>query len=127
MKYTKESIRELLIEAIHSKNKAINHLNTNLNNEELLNTLVEIATDDYSNDARMEASFWISKFDKDLLKNIEQKLLIIQQEELDSIACHIFIALGKIKSKKGLEYLIEKRIKPDKYWEAEALKYYFDK
>lgn len=86
--------------------------------------MIEFAVDDYSGDARMEAAYWISRFDTILLKNVEKDLLRIQEDELDSIACHILVALGKIKSKEGLKFLIEKRIEPEMYWESQALKYY---
>lgn len=43
--------------------------------------------------------YWISKYNLELLKEVEGSLLQIQKDELDSISRHIFIALGKIKSK----------------------------
>ncbi len=125
MDLNKDSIRCLLIDSVHSKNDAKDFFARNLNNSELLNILVEIAVDDYSGDARMEAAYWISKFDTTLVKNIEKDLLSIQEDELDSIVCHILVALGRIKSKEGLKFLIEKRIEPEMYWESQALKHYF--
>lgn len=121
----KDNIRKLLIKSVHSDKNATECLKTNLNNNYLLHILKDISIDDYSGDARMEASYWISQFNNDLLYGIEEDLLRIQQDELDSIACHAFIALGKIQSKKGLEYLIYKRIKPELHWEGVALEYYF--
>lgn len=125
MDLNKDNIRCLLIDSVYSKNDAKDFFAKNLNNSELLNILVEIAVDDYSGDARMEAAYWISKFDTILLKNIEKDLLSIQEDELDSIVCHILVALGRIKSKEGLKFLIEKRIEPEMYWESQALKHYF--
>ncbi|MCT8976981.1 hypothetical protein N4T77_10235 [Clostridium sp. CX1] len=122
--YNKDKIRELLINSVHGAKEVNEFFNINLSNEELLKILIEIASDDYSNDARMEACYWISNFDIELLKMIESDLLKIQEDELDSIACHILIALGKIKSKEGLKYLIEDRIQSNLYWEAQALKYH---
>ncbi|HCC07588.1 MAG TPA: hypothetical protein DEP72_05455 [Clostridiales bacterium] len=124
--FEKDKIRELLIDSVHSKDDAKDFFTGNLESPKLLNTLVEIAIDDYSGDARMEASFWISKFETSLLKNIEEKLIKIQCDELDSIACHAFISLARIKSKDGLKYIIDKRIEPEMFWEAEALKIYFE-
>lgn len=74
----------------------------------------------------MTASYWISNFTENLLLTIEDKLLILQEYELDNISVHAWIALGKIKSKKGLIYLIEKRISPKLSWEAEALKHHLN-
>lgn len=125
MDLNKDRIRCLLIDSVHSKTDAKDFFEKNLNSSALLNILVEFAIEDYSGDARIEASYWISKFDIILLKNIEKDLLKIQNDELDSIAGHIIVALGRIKSKKGLKYLIEKRIEPEMYWESQALKYYF--
>ena len=119
-----ETLRELLIKSVHSDSAAREFFESNLGNQEILNLLVECARDDYSNDARMEASYWISNFDIDCLKTVENKLLEIQKDELDSIACLIFVALGKLKSKEGLRYLIESRIAPVLHWEAEALKHH---
>ena len=124
--FDKNTIRELLIDSVHSKNQAKDFFNSKLTNKELLDVLVEIAIDDYSGDARMEASYWSSKFEPELLKNIEGQLLKIQSDELDNIACHAFVALARIKSKDGLRYIIDKRIEPEMYWESEALKLYME-
>ena len=121
----KDMIRNLLIKSVHSDKMAIEFLKANLNNKYLLQTLKEIAIDDYSGDARMEASYYISQFNNDLLCEIEDDLLILQKDDLDSIACHAFIALAKIESKEGLQYLIHNRIKPELHWEGTALEYYF--
>lgn len=125
MDLSKDRIRFLLIDSVHSKTDAKDLFANNLNNSELLNILIEFAVDDYSGDARMEAAYWISRFETILLKNVEKELLRIQEDELDSIACHILVALGRIKSKEGLKFLIEKRIEPEMYWESQALKYYY--
>ncbi len=125
MDLNKDRIRDLLIDSVHSKIEAKDFFVKNLNNSELLNILVEFAVDDYSGDARMEAAYWISKFDITLLESIENDLLRIQEDELDSIVCHILVALGRIKSKEGLKFLIERRIEPEMYWESQALKHYF--
>ena len=124
MDLSKDRIRGLLIDSVHSKIDAKDFFEKNLNNSKLLDVLIEFAVDDYSGDARMEAAYWISRFETILLKNVEKDLLKIQEDELDNIACHILVALGKIKSKEGLKFLIEKRIEPEMYWEAQALKYY---
>ena len=75
MKYEKDHLRELLINSIHSENNAKDFFERNLDNGELLKLLINIAFDDYSNDARMESAFRISKFDKNVLINHEIDLL----------------------------------------------------
>ncbi len=124
--YNIDKIRELLIDSIHSRNDAKAFFSKELMNNEILESLLSIVIEDDSNDARMEASYWISKFEVDLLKKHEGILLQIQKDELDSVACHSFMALAKIKSKMGMMYIIEKRLKSEYYWESEALKLYLN-
>ncbi|WGU92395.1 hypothetical protein QJQ58_17610 [Paenibacillus dendritiformis] len=124
--YDKDLIRDLLIDSTHSIQEANTFFQERLNDKVLLDILVDFALDDYSSDASMTASYWISNFTENLLLTIEDKLLILQEYELDSISVHAWIALGKIKSKKGLIYLIEKRISPKLSWEAEALKHHLN-
>jgi len=119
----KDKIRELLIDDVHSDVDARRYFEQNLSNKELLDMLVDFAIDDYSSDASMTAAYWISRFSKELLYGIENRLLELQTNELDNIAVHILVALGKIKSKDGLKYLIEKRIAPRLGWEAEPDKF----
>lgn len=122
----KDNLRELLIDALHSSEDANRYFEENLTNKRLLDILIEFADDDYSSDASMSAAYWISRFSNELLHGVEDKLLELQSNELDNIVVHILVALGKIKSKSGLKYLIENRIAPKLYWEAEALKHYFE-
>ncbi|WP_374017321.1 hypothetical protein ABU162_24650 [Paenibacillus thiaminolyticus] len=123
-KYDTNHIRKLSINSTHSIPEANTFFQERLNDKALLDILVEFALDDYSSDASMTASYWISNFSENLLVTIEEQLLILQEYEMDNISVHAWIALGKIKSKKGLIYLIEKRISPKLSWEAEALKHY---
>ena len=44
---------------------------------------------------------------------------------LDSVVVHIMMALAKIKSQKGIQIIIEKRVLPVLYWEGKALEEYF--
>ncbi|WCF09247.1 hypothetical protein NDS46_04925 [Paenibacillus thiaminolyticus] len=122
--YDNKHIRNLLIDSTHSIPEANTFFEERLNDKALLDILVDFALDDYSGDASMTASYWISKFSENLLVTIEDQLLILQDYELDNISVHAWIALGKIKSKKGLIYLIEKRISPKLSWEAEALRHH---
>lgn len=126
MSFDKDEIRELLIKSAHSNEDSKFFLKNNLSDDGLLCLILDIAADDDSNDARMEAAYWIKQFDVKMLSKHEAMILELQKDELDSVACPAMIALGRIKSKKGLEYLISDRIAPELYWEAEALKLYFD-
>lgn len=126
MAYDQEILRNLLIEYLHSKKEAKEFFENRLNDDKLLNELLRLVDQDYSGDVRMGAAYWISQFNIELLKKVEDSLLRSQEDELDSVACPIMVALGRIKSMAGLKYLIEKRILPESYWEAIALKHHLD-
>lgn len=46
-------------------------------------------------------------------------------DEWDSVAVHIMVALSRIKSSKGIEKIIKNRIKPVLGWEGRCLEIYF--
>lgn len=91
-----------------------------------MGVLFDLLENEESGDVRIGAAYWISKFDTELLKLNEIKLLSLMTDELDNISCHIFMSLAKIKSKKGMLYLIDSKIEPDMYWEAQVLKDYIE-
>ncbi|WP_226002960.1 hypothetical protein [Paenibacillus sp. BJ-4] len=122
--YEKNVVRELLIDSTHGKQKAKAYFEERLDDKLLLDLLVEFALDDYSTDASMTASYWISQFSEDLLRGIEENLLVLQQYELNSISVHALVALGKIQSTRGLRFLLENKIAPKLHWEAVALEYH---
>lgn len=121
-----EEVYELLIAETGNDGTAREFFNSNLENDHIFEVLIKTALESESGDARMNAAYWISKFDTELLKEYEKELLVLQGDEWDSVSCHILVALGKIKSKDGLKYLLEKKIKPKLFWESEALKYYLE-
>ena len=57
--------------------------------------------------------------------NVEQILIDLLNVNLDSVVVHIMMALAKIKSQKGIQIIIEKRVLPVLYWEGKALEEYF--
>lgn len=89
--YIRDNVRELLICTVMSNNSVEwEYFNNHLDDPSLLIMLIEIAKDDYSGDARMQAAYWISKFDIQILSKVETDLLILQNDELDSISCVMF-------------------------------------
>ena len=56
-----------------------------------------------------------------LLRNYEDDLLRLQAEQWESLADHAIVALAKLRSKKGLMFLIEKRLSPKLPWESKIL------
>lgn len=121
-------VMEHLIETLHKNTKSTSekYFQNYLNDENMINTLFDILENEESGDVRIGAAYWISKFDTELLKLNEIKLLSLMTDKLDNISCHIFMSLAKIKSKKGMLYLITSKIEPDMYWEAQVLKDYVE-
>lgn len=121
-------INDLLIKSIHSNKEAEEYFEQNLNNRNLYYMLLEIIKNidlELISDIHLEATYWISMFNSDFIKETEDELLNLIEIELDSIVCPIMVALSKIKSKKALNFIIERRLKPEKYWEAISLENYF--
>lgn len=91
-KYIEEIIRELLIWALHSSNKANEFFINRLNDSELLEKLLYILLDeseDYSNDARIAAAHYIGKFDESLLKKHKDEILYALTYEIHAL--HPFV------------------------------------
>lgn len=120
-----EDLKDLLIKSIYSDVKAKDYFFGNLCNETLFVDLISIVRNSDSDDARMEAAFYISQFDTKIITKSEAELLLLMDDELDSIAVHIMVALSRIKSPLALKKIINERIKPNMYWEACALENYF--
>lgn len=121
-------VMEHLIETLHKNTKSTSekYFQNYLNDRNMINILFDLLENEESGDVRIGAAYWISKFDTELLKLNEIKLLSLMTDELDNISCHIFMSLAKIKSKKGMLYLITSKIEPDMYWEAQVLKDYVE-
>ena len=117
-------IEELLIKSVHSNKEAEAFFLTNLQNEELFYVILEIVEKSTFGDARMEGAYYLSKYDENILKQEEGRLLLLLDDELDSVAVHIMIALSRMGSLRGLEKIIKNRIKPILEWEAQALENY---
>lgn len=121
-------VMEHLIGTLHKNTKSTSekYFQNYLNDRNMINILFDLLENEESGDVRIGAAYWISKFDTELLKLNEIKLLSLMTDELDNISCHIFMSLAKIKSKKGMLYLITSKIEPDMYWEAQVLKEYIE-
>ena len=128
MDINKIIVMEHLIGTLHKNTKSTSEMyfQSYLNDENMLGVLFDLLENEESGDVRIGAAYWISKFDTELLKLNEIKLLSLMTDELENISCHIFMSLAKIKSKKGMLYLIDSKIEPDMYWEAQVLKDYIE-
>jgi hypothetical protein len=58
--YGRDEIYPYLIQSLHSSRTAEDFFRGHLDEEALLATLIEIALNDESDDARMKAAFWVS-------------------------------------------------------------------
>lgn len=120
------NIENILIGAIHSDSDAVAFLKDNLMNLELFEEILSIVEDEEQCDARLGGAFWISQFHSAIISKYENRLLDLLDEELDSITAHIMMSLAKIKSPKGITYIVQKRIIPVLYWEGKALEEYLN-
>lgn len=121
----KAELEELLIKCVHSDKIAANFLMKNLGDINIFHTLLDIVQTSESGDARMKAAYYLSKCDETLLRSAENNLLSLMDDEWDSVAVHIMVALSRIKSSEALKKIIKNRIEPVLHWEARCLEIYF--
>ena len=118
-------IERLLINAVHSNAEAKQFFMEHLSNEVVFENILTIIEQSDSGDARMKGAFYVTRFDQTLLRKSEDRLLKLMDDEWDSVAVHIMIALSRIKSERALTKILDDRVKPALYWEAVALRNYF--
>jgi hypothetical protein len=116
------NLRRLLFDASRSLPDAQAYFEGRLDDAELLKLLIEIASADSTDTARLQACYYIAQFPVTLLRNYEDVLLRLQAEQWESLADHAIVALAKLHSKKSLALLIEKRLAPKLPWESEILR-----
>jgi hypothetical protein len=93
-----DTVRELLILDCHSSPLARRFFEDGLESEELLTVLVRLAVDDYSGDAQMTGSYWVSRFPVGMLKLHVAELEAIASNEWDSVAVHARKALEAVRA-----------------------------
>ena len=84
--------------------------------------MFEIASADSADTVRLQACYYIAQFPESLLRDYEDDLLRLQAEEWESLSEHAMVALAKLRSKKALIFLIEKRLAPKLPWETKILR-----
>ncbi len=94
--YSRNEIYPYLIQSLHSEKSATDFFRNHLDDDKLLAALVEVALADVSDDARMEAAFWISQFPADTLEPFQKKLEQLSLKSWDSITTHAKTALNKV-------------------------------
>ena len=101
-----DDLREKLIESLHSDNTAIEYFSSRLNDEMTLLKLCNICAphDEYSNDPRMQAAYYISQYPPELLVKVIPLLLVLvtipscEGEDMNAnIATHLLNAIDKAK------------------------------
>jgi hypothetical protein len=118
----KDEIRRLLFDAARSLPEAQSWFALHVEDAELLEILFEIALIDAAESIRLQACYHITQFPEHLLRNYEDSLLRLQAEAWENIADQAIVALAKIRSKRGLAFLIEKRLSPKLPWETKMLR-----
>ena len=86
--------------------------------------LIKVVQYSDSGDQRMAAAHYISKFDTEYISSEKETLLQLMDDEWDSVAVPIMMALSRIKSQAALEKIINNRIKQVLPREAQALQNY---
>jgi len=119
-----DKIYRLLFDAVRSLPDAQIYFEENKNNDGLLQILFDVALSDSSDAVRVQACYYISQYPPHLLAKHEDPLLKLQSDTWESVSDHAIVALAKISSVRGFEYLIEKRIAPKSPWEAMVCRYY---
>jgi hypothetical protein len=94
--YSRDDVYSCLIQSLHSSRAAEDFFRKHLGDNQLLSTLIEIVLEDESDDARMEAAFWVSQFAADLLEPFKENLEQLSQDDWESVASHARTALDKI-------------------------------
>jgi len=82
-----DTVRELLVLSCHSSPLARRFFEERLGTEELLVVLLGLAVEDYSGDAQMTASYWLSQFSVDRLAAHVPELESVAANEWSSAAC----------------------------------------
>ena len=120
-----ERTEKLLIQAVYSDADAKHYFLDHLSDAVVFQHILDIIEESDSGDARMKGAFYVSKFAETLLRSAEDRLLNMMDDEWDSVAVHIMVALSRIKSERALTKILDNRVKPVLHWEAVALKNYF--
>lgn len=116
-----DPLREKLIDAMHSNTEAQEFFIGNLNDPLMLLQLCVICApyDKYSDDPRMEASYYVSKCSAELLVGVLPLLVLLltpsNEEDMNgNIACHLIRAIEKAKHlSKGTVYLDLAKLKEE--------------
>ena len=121
-KLSSADLRRLLFDAVRAQPEAQAYFDAHAEEADLLNALFEIALTDASDSVRLQACYFISRFPENLLAEFEADLLRLQADAWESLAEHAMTALAKIRSKKGLVCLLDKRLAPKLPWETKLLR-----
>ncbi len=91
-----DTVRELLILACHASPLARRFFEDRLDSKAMLGVLVGLAVEDYSGDAQMTASYWVSRFPVGLLACHKTELGLMAANECESVSIHARRALNAI-------------------------------
>ena len=83
-----DTVRKLLIMSCHSSPLARRYFEDRLDCKTLLGVLLGLAVEDYSGDAQMTASYWVSRFPPSMLTPHAAALAAVAANEWDSVSVH---------------------------------------
>jgi hypothetical protein len=92
-----DTVRELLILSCHSSSLAKQFFESRLGEDGLLKVLLGLATEDYSGDAQMTASYWVSRFPVEMLSRHVPALEVVAANEWGSVSVHAQRALAALR------------------------------
>jgi len=116
-----ETVRKQLFDAVRNYPEAQQYFAGHSENSEVLARLFDISLGDFPDSVRMQSCSYIAEYPAAMLQNYEEELLDLQNEGWQWVSDHAITALAKIKSPRGLKYLVEQRIVPKLKLEGEAL------
>lgn len=116
-----ETVRKQLFDAVRNYPEAQHYFSQHMDNSEVLARLFDISLGDFPDSVRMKSCSYIAEYPAEMLKEYEEDLLDLQNEGWEWVSDHAITALAKIKSPRGLKFLVEQRIVPKLKLEGEAL------
>ncbi len=119
-----ETVRKQLFDSVRNYPEAQQYFTQHMNNSEVLARLFDISLGDFPDSVRMKSCAYIAEYPAEMLQDYEEDLLDLQNEGWEWVSDNAITALAKIKSPRGLKYLVEQRIVPKLKLEGDALSHH---
>ncbi|PCH64924.1 MAG: hypothetical protein COC09_00140 [Gammaproteobacteria bacterium] len=116
-----ETVRKQLFDAVRNSPEAQQYFSEHRQDSAVLARLFDISLGDFPDSVRMKSCAYIAEYSAEMLQDYEEDLLDLQNEDWEWVSDNAIVALAKIKSPRGLKFLVEQRIVPKLKLEGEAL------